>query len=98
MNRRCLQCLGNSRKAPRLAKPTRPWLGHAVTRDNYPAVSRPPLGWHSDASSAATPTVETLSVNSRPQTKALVTVISNARWKDREGEVREKATAITWTL
>jgi len=47
---------------------------------------------------AVTPTVETLSVNGRPQTKALVTVISNARWKDREGKVREKATAISWTL
>jgi single stranded DNA-binding protein len=47
---------------------------------------------------AALPIVETLSGNGHPQTKALVTVISNARWRDREGEVRQKATAITWTL
>jgi single stranded DNA-binding protein len=47
---------------------------------------------------AVTPTVETLSVNGRTQTKTLVTVISNARWKDREGKAREKATAISWTL
>jgi single-strand DNA-binding protein len=47
---------------------------------------------------AATPTIETLSVNGRTQSKALVTVISNVRWKDREGKVREKATAIAWTL
>jgi single-strand DNA-binding protein len=47
---------------------------------------------------AVTPVVETLSVNGRTQTKALVTVISNARWKDRDGKVREKATAIAWTL
>lgn len=47
---------------------------------------------------AVTPTVETLSVNGRTQPKALVTVISNARWKDREGKAREKATAISWTL
>jgi single-stranded DNA-binding protein len=47
---------------------------------------------------AALPIVETLSGNGHPQTKALVTVISNARWKDRAGEVRQKATAITWTL
>jgi single stranded DNA-binding protein len=47
---------------------------------------------------AVTPTVETLSVNGRTQTKAFVTVISNARWKDRDGKVRERATAISWTL
>ena len=47
---------------------------------------------------AVMPVIETLSVNGRTQTKALVTVISNTRWKDREGKVREKATAIAWTL
>jgi single-strand DNA-binding protein len=47
---------------------------------------------------AATPVVETLSVNGRTQNKALVTVISNTHWKDSEGKVSERATAITWTL
>jgi hypothetical protein len=44
---------------------------------------------------AAMPIVETLSGNGHPQTKARLTVISNARWKDREGNAAEKATAIT---
>jgi single stranded DNA-binding protein len=47
---------------------------------------------------ATTPTVDTLSGNGPPQTKARLTVISNARWKNREGNAAEKATAITWTL
>jgi single stranded DNA-binding protein len=47
---------------------------------------------------AAPPAIETLSGNGRPQTKARLTVISNARWKDRKGNAAEKATAITWTL
>lgn len=47
---------------------------------------------------AATPVIETLTVNGRTQNKALVTVISNTRWKDGEGKVQEKATAIAWTL
>ena len=47
---------------------------------------------------AATPVVETLTVKGRTQNKALVTVISNTRWKDSEGKPQEKATAIAWTL
>lgn len=47
---------------------------------------------------AATPVATTLTANGRTQNKTLVTVISNARRTDRDGEVQEKATAITWTL
>jgi single-stranded DNA-binding protein len=47
---------------------------------------------------AVKPEVHTISVSGRPQIKALVTVISNARWKDREGTPHERATAIAWTL
>lgn len=47
---------------------------------------------------AATPVATTLTANGRTQNKTLVTVISNARRADRDGEVQEKATAITWTL
>ena len=47
---------------------------------------------------AATPVAKTLTANDRTQNKTIVTVISNSRWKDSEGKVREKATAITWTL
>lgn len=47
---------------------------------------------------AATPVVETLSLNGRSQTKALVTVMSNTRRKDLEGKVQEKTTSIRWTL
>ena len=47
---------------------------------------------------AATPVVETLTVKGHTQNKALVTVISNTRWKDGEGKSQEKATAIAWTL
>src|SRR5258708_38925603 len=47
---------------------------------------------------AATPVAKTLTANGRTQNKTLVTVISNSRWKDRQGKVSEKPTAITWTL
>jgi single-stranded DNA-binding protein len=47
---------------------------------------------------AATPVAKTLTANGRTQNKTLVTVISNSRWKDAQGKVREKATAISWTL
>ena len=47
---------------------------------------------------AATPVAKTRTANGRTQNKTLVTVISNSRWKDPEGKVREKSTAITWTL
>ena len=47
---------------------------------------------------AAAPVVETLSVKGRTQTKVLLTVISNARWKDGEGKLQQKATSISWTL
>ena len=47
---------------------------------------------------AATPVATTLTANGRTQNKTVVTVISNARRTDRDGEVQEKATAITWTL
>ena len=47
---------------------------------------------------AATPVAKTLTANGRSQNKTLVTVISNARWKDGEGKPQEKATAIAWTL
>ena len=47
---------------------------------------------------AATPVATTLTGNGRTQNKTVVTVISNARRTDRDGEVQEKATAITWTL
>jgi len=45
---------------------------------------------------AATPVA--LTANGRTQNKTLVTVISNSRWKDPQGKVSEKATAISWTL
>ena len=47
---------------------------------------------------AATPVAKTMTANGRTQNKTLVTVISNSRWKDPQGKVSEKATAITWTL
>ena len=47
---------------------------------------------------ASAPVVETFSSGGRTENKALITVISNTRWKDREGNVRSKATAIVWTL
>jgi single stranded DNA-binding protein len=47
---------------------------------------------------AVAPVAETLSVKGRSQTKVALTVISNARWKDAEGPLKEKATSITWTL
>ncbi len=47
---------------------------------------------------AATPVAKTLTANGRTQNKTIVTVISNSRWKDPEGKVSEKATAISWTL
>ena len=47
---------------------------------------------------AATPVAKTLTANGRTQNKTLVTVISNSRWKDPQGKVSEKATAINWTL
>src|SRR3954453_14330348 len=47
---------------------------------------------------ASAPVVETFSSGARKENKALVTVISNTRWKDREGNMRSKATAILWTL
>jgi single-stranded DNA-binding protein len=47
---------------------------------------------------AATPVAKTLTANGRTQNKTLVTVISNSRWKDPQGKVSEKATAIVWTL
>ena len=47
---------------------------------------------------AATPVAKTLTANGRTQNKTLVTVISNSRWKDPQGKVSEKATAIVWAL
>jgi len=47
---------------------------------------------------AATPVARTRTANGRTQNKTLVTVISNTRWKDPQGKVSEKATAISWTL
>jgi single-strand DNA-binding protein len=47
---------------------------------------------------AATPVAKTMTANGRTQNKTLVTVISNSRWKDPQGKVIEKATAISWTL
>ena len=47
---------------------------------------------------AATPVAKTLTANGRTQNKTLVTVISNSRWKDPQGKVNEKVTAIAWTL
>jgi|SRR3954453_14137445 single-strand DNA-binding protein len=47
---------------------------------------------------ASAPVVETFSSGGRTENKALVTVISNTRWKDREGKVHSKATAILWAL
>lgn len=47
---------------------------------------------------AATPVAKTLTANGRTQNKTVVTVISNSRWKDPQGKVSEKATAISWTL
>ena len=47
---------------------------------------------------AATPVAKTMTANGRTQNKTLVTVISNSRWKDAQGKVSEKATAISWTL
>ena len=47
---------------------------------------------------AATPVAKTMTANGRTQNKTLVTVISNSRWKDPQGKVSEKATAISWTL
>jgi len=47
---------------------------------------------------AATPVAKTMTANGRTQNKTLVTVISNSRWKDPQGKVSEKATAIAWTI
>lgn len=47
---------------------------------------------------AVKPEVQTFYVEGRPQTKALVTVISNTRWKDQKGMSQERKTAISWTL
>ena len=47
---------------------------------------------------AAPPVAKTLTANGLTQNKTLVTVISNSRWKDPQGKVSEKATAISWTL
>jgi len=47
---------------------------------------------------AASPVAKTLTANGRTQNKTVVTVISNSRWKDPQGKVSEKATAISWTL
>jgi len=47
---------------------------------------------------AATPVAKTLSANGRTQNKTILTVISNSHWKDSEGKVSEKASAIAWTL
>jgi len=47
---------------------------------------------------AATPVAKTMTANGRTQNKTLVTVISNSRWKDPQGKVNEKVTAIAWTL
>ena len=47
---------------------------------------------------AATPVAKTLTAHGRTQNKTVVTVISDSRWKDPQGKVSEKATAITWTL
>ena len=47
---------------------------------------------------AATPVANTLTANGRTQNETLVTVISNSRWKDPQGKVSEKVTAISWTL
>ena len=43
---------------------------------------------------ASAPVVETFSLGGRTENKALITVISNTRWKDRDGNVRSKATAV----
>ena len=47
---------------------------------------------------AVKPEVQTFSVDGHPQTKVVVTVISNTRWKDRKGVPQERKTAISWTL
>lgn len=47
---------------------------------------------------AATPVAKTLTAKGRTQNKTLVTVISNSRWKDPQGKVSEKVTAISWAL
>ena len=47
---------------------------------------------------AVAPVAEKLSIKGREQTKVLLTVISNVRWKDGEGQLQQKATSITWTL
>lgn len=47
---------------------------------------------------AVAPKVETFSLNSRSQTRALVTVMSNTRRKGPEGKIQEKTTSIRWTL
>ena len=47
---------------------------------------------------AVAPVAETRSVKGRGQTRVALTVISNARWKDAEGKLQQKATSITWTL
>ena len=46
----------------------------------------------------AAPVVETVSSSGRTENRAVVTVISNTRWKDRQGNLQSKATAIQWTL
>jgi single stranded DNA-binding protein len=47
---------------------------------------------------AAAPQVATIQLKGRTETKARITVISNARWKGRAGQVRERVTAIRWTM
>ena len=46
----------------------------------------------------AAPVVETASSSGRTENRAVVTVISNTRWKDRQGNLQSKTTAIRWTL
>ena len=47
---------------------------------------------------ATKPVTETIQLKGRTETKALVKVTSNARWKDREGKGAQRITAIVWTL
>jgi single-stranded DNA-binding protein len=47
---------------------------------------------------AATPVAKTRTANGRTQNTTVVTVISNSRWRDPQGKVNEKATAVSWTL
>ena len=47
---------------------------------------------------AVAPVAQSVSVRGRALTKVALTVISNTRWKDRGGQLQERATSITWTL